>query len=68
MKPNERRTSIDIPQDIWQDLQLRKFRGEGSNKGLLLYAYRMHFKLPIQEKKGEPNEETKPVGELPPQL
>lgn len=48
-----RKTTVELPEDIWEDIQKRKFRNEGSVKDLLVRAYRAHFNLP---QKGEPND------------
>ena len=49
-------TSIDFPDDVWEDIQKRKFRSEGSVKDLIIRSYRKTFMEVEQDEKNQPTQ------------
>lgn len=61
------KTTIDLPDDVWEDIQKRHFRNEGGVKDLITRAYRAHF-MRTQDGAGSSRAEagTHSSGESPP--
>ncbi len=52
------RITMDLPDDVWEDMSKRKFRNEGSFKDLISRAYRTAYSLPEPKQEVGKDEKT----------
>lgn len=61
------KTTTELPDDVWEDIQKRRFRNEGGVKDLIVRAYRAHFMRTQDGAEGSRAEaETHSSGDSPP--
>lgn len=48
------KTTLELPDEIWEDIQKRKFRNEGGVRDLMVRAYRVHYQVEAKKEESQP--------------